>query len=111
MTGISTHVLDTSLGRPAEGVTVELAVRAEDGWQPLGTSATDAGGRAEDLPAVSAGSVVRLVFDTAAYFARTSGDPPFFPEVSVVLTVAPAQHHYHVPLLLNPFGYSVYRGS
>lgn len=60
---------------------------------------------------MEAGSVVRLLFDTAAYFARTSEEPPFFPEVTIVLTVAPAQHHYHVPLLLNPFGYSVYRGS
>ncbi|MFE2110653.1 hydroxyisourate hydrolase [Kitasatospora sp. NPDC059463] len=112
MTGISTHVLDTSLGRPAEGVPVELALRTADGWQVLGTTATDSDGRARDLPDVAAGSVVRLVFDTAAHLARTAGgDPPFFPEVSVVFTVAPAQHHYHVPLLLNPFGYSVYRGS
>ncbi|MER7703191.1 hydroxyisourate hydrolase [Kitasatospora sp. NPDC097605] len=111
MTGISTHVLDTSLGHPAGGVPVELALRTEDGWQVLGASATDSDGRVGDLPAVEAGSVVRLRFDTAAYFARTTEDPPFFPEVAIVLTVAPDQHHYHVPLLLNPFGYSVYRGS
>ncbi|GAA1399504.1 hydroxyisourate hydrolase [Kitasatospora putterlickiae] len=111
MTGISTHVLDTSLGRPAEGVPVELALRTEEGWQVLGASATDSDGRVEDLAAVAAGSVVRLLFDTGAYFARTGGERPFFPEVSIVFTVAPAQHHYHVPLLLNPFGYSVYRGS
>lgn len=113
MTGISTHVLDTSLGRPAEGVPVELALHTEGGWRVLGTSATDSDGRAKDLPAVEAGSVVRLLFDTAAYYASaaTSDQAPFFPEVSIVFTVAPAQHHYHVPLLLNPFGYSVYRGS
>ncbi|WP_380281196.1 hydroxyisourate hydrolase [Kitasatospora purpeofusca] len=111
MTGISTHVLDTSLGRPAEGVPVELALHTEGGWQVLGTTATDSDGRATGLPPVQAGSVVRLVFDTAAYYGRTTEDPPFFPEVAVVFTVAPAQHHYHVPLLLNPFGYSVYRGS
>ncbi|MFJ9695182.1 hydroxyisourate hydrolase [Kitasatospora sp. NPDC101183] len=111
MTGISTHVLDTSLGRPAEGVPVELALRTEGGWKVLGTSATDSDGRVKDLPAVEAGSVVRLLFDTGAYHALRSQEPPFFPEVSIVLTVAPAQQHYHVPLLLNPFGYSVYRGS
>ncbi|MEE1787440.1 hydroxyisourate hydrolase [Streptomyces sp. SP17BM10] len=111
MTGISTHVLDTSLGRPAEGVPVELALHTEGGWKVLGTSATDSDGRAKDLPAVEAGSVVRLLFDTAAYHAQRSAEQPFFPEVSIVFTVAPAQHHYHVPLLLNPFGYSVYRGS
>jgi 5-hydroxyisourate hydrolase len=111
MTGISTHVLDTSLGRPAEGVPVELGLFTEGGWTVLGTSATDSDGRAKDLPAVEAGSVVRLTFDTAAYYAARSDAQPFFPEVSIVFTVAPAQHHYHVPLLLNPFGYSVYRGS
>ncbi|MFI6152604.1 hydroxyisourate hydrolase [Kitasatospora sp. NPDC051170] len=111
MTGISTHVLDTSLGLPAEGVPVELALRTEGGWKVLGTSATDSDGRVRDLPAVEAGSVVRLLFDTAAYHAGASAEPPFFPEVSIVFTVAPAQPHYHVPLLLNPFGYSVYRGS
>ncbi|MFB7667359.1 hydroxyisourate hydrolase [Kitasatospora sp. NPDC056138] len=111
MTGISTHVLDTSLGRPAEGVPVELALHTEGGWKVLGTSATDSDGRAKDLPAVEAGSVVRLQFDTAAYYAGASDQAPFFPEVSIVFAVAPAQHHYHVPLLLNPFGYSVYRGS
>jgi len=111
MTGISTHVLDTSLGRPAEGVPVELALHTEGGWQALGASATDSDGRVKDLPAVEAGSVVRLLFDTSAYYAKKSEETPFFPEVSIVFTVAPAQHHYHVPLLLNPFGYSVYRGS
>ncbi|MCX4745292.1 hydroxyisourate hydrolase [Kitasatospora sp. NBC_01287] len=111
MTGISTHVLDTSIGRPAEGVPVELALNTEGGWTVLGTSATDSDGRAKDLPAVEAGSVVRLRFDTAAYYAPKSDETPFFPEVSIVFTVAPAQRHYHVPLLLNPFGYSVYRGS
>ncbi len=111
MTGISTHVLDTSLGRPAEGVPVELELFTEGGWKVLGASATDSDGRAKDLPAVEAGSVVRLRFDTAAYFSAESDQAPFFPEVSIVFTVAPAQHHYHVPLLLNPFGYSVYRGS
>ncbi|MET8541987.1 hydroxyisourate hydrolase [Kitasatospora sp. NPDC004799] len=111
MTGISTHVLDTSLGHPAAGVPVELARRTEDGWQVLGTSVTDSDGRVSDLPAVAAGSVVRLLFDTGAYHAPASAGPPFFPEVSIVFTVAPEQDHYHVPLLLNPFGYSVYRGS
>ncbi|KDN81793.1 hydroxyisourate hydrolase [Kitasatospora cheerisanensis] len=110
MTGISTHVLDTSLGRPAAGVPVELAVHTGDGWQLLGASATDSDGRVTDLPAVTAGAVVRLLFDSAAYHAA-SGQQPFFPEVSIVFTVAPGQRHYHVPLLLNPFGYSVYRGS
>ncbi|OKJ15905.1 hydroxyisourate hydrolase [Kitasatospora sp. CB01950] len=110
MAGISTHVLDTSLGRPAAGVPVELAVRTGGGWQPLGASVTDADGRAADLPDVAGGTTARLLFDTAKY-QGSSGTSPFFPEVSIVFTVAPDQRHYHVPLLLNPFGYSVYRGS
>ncbi|MGA5700453.1 hydroxyisourate hydrolase [Peterkaempfera bronchialis] len=109
MTGISTHVLDTALGRPAEGVRVELSRQTEDGgWQLLAVSATDADGRCRDLPEVATGdAVLRLRFDTGGYLPGR----PFFPEVSVVFTVAPDQSHYHVPLLLSPYGYSVYRGS
>jgi 5-hydroxyisourate hydrolase len=108
MTSISTHVLDTSTGRPAEGIPVELAQRrtetAEGGWTVLGRSTTDTDGRCKDLPVpdTAVGTVLRLTFGTGG---------PFFPEVSVVIDVDPAQAHYHVPLLLNPFGYSVYRGS
>lgn len=104
MTSISTHVLNTSTGRPAEGVPVELAQRLPAGWTVLGSSKTDADGRCKDLPVpdVAESSVLRLTFGT---------EGPFFPEVSIVIEVDPAQAHYHVPLLLNPFGYSVYRGS
>jgi len=105
MTSISTHVLNTSTGRPAEGIPVELAQRGADGgWTVLGASGTDADGRCKDLPVpdTTAGTVLRLNFTT---------EGPFFPEVSIVFDVDPAQAHYHVPLLLNPYGYSVYRGS
>jgi len=104
MTTVSTHVLNTSTGRPAEGVPVELAQRTGSGWTVLGASKTDADGRCKDLPVpdTSQGAVLRLRFTT---------EGPFFPEVSIVIEVDPAQAHYHVPLLLNPFGYSVYRGS
>lgn len=112
MTAISTHVLDTSAGDPARDVPVELAVLAADGsWQVLGTSATDADGRCPGLPPVSpAPATVRLRFDVAAYRAGR-GEDAFFPEVQVVFTTDPARPRYHVPLLLNPYGYSVYRGS
>jgi hydroxyisourate hydrolase len=106
---VSTHVLDTAAGRPAAGVPVALAVRAGAAapWTRLGGAATGADGRCAGLPAPPAGTThVRLVFDTASY---ASGDA-FFPEVAVVLAVTPGEH-YHVPLLLSPFGYSVYRGS
>ncbi|MFJ9175433.1 hydroxyisourate hydrolase [Streptomyces sp. NPDC102360] len=131
---VSTHILDTSIGRPAEGVAISLAARAGSGaeWQALGGSATDADGRCKDLPALPEGTThVRLDFETEAYFAKKTAntqnqqadaqqDAPanrdsdttgaFFPEVAITFAVKPGEH-YHVPLLLNPFGYSVYRGS
>ncbi|PBC60607.1 hydroxyisourate hydrolase [Streptomyces sp. Tue6028] len=124
---VSTHILDTSAGRPAEGVAVRLAARAgsEADWAALGGSATDADGRCKDLPALPEGTThVRLDFAVEQYFEkkqadaqqdapanRDSGAPGvFFPEVAITFAVRPGEH-YHVPLLLNPFGYSVYRGS
>ncbi|MGW2327755.1 hydroxyisourate hydrolase [Streptomyces sp. NPDC001700] len=105
-TSVSTHILDTSLGRPATGVPVELSVRPTAGgeWTVHAASATDQDGRCKDLPALPEGTTqVRLRFET-----ESRG--PFFPEVAVVFAVEPGEH-YHVPLLLTPFGYSVYRGS
>ncbi|MFG3497036.1 hydroxyisourate hydrolase [Streptomyces sp. NPDC047928] len=121
---VSTHILDTSVGRPAEGVAISLAARAGGAaeWVALGGSATDADGRCKDLPALPEGTThVRLDFETEAYFvnkqAEAQQDAPatrdsgvFFPEVAITFAVVPGEH-YHVPLLLNPFGYSVYRGS
>ncbi len=112
---VSTHILDTSVGRPAEGVTVHLSARQgrEAGWRPLGGSRTGADGRCEDLPALpEATTHVRLDFAVEPYFEqrRDGGTGAFFPEVAVTFAVVPGEH-YHVPLLLNPFGYSVYRGS
>ncbi|MEU8033783.1 hydroxyisourate hydrolase [Streptomyces sp. NPDC049099] len=123
---VSTHILDTSIGRPAEGVAVQLAARSgrKGDWQALGGSATDADGRCKDLPALPEGTThVRLDFAVEPYFEkkqadaqqdapanRDSGPAVFFPEVAITFAVVPGEH-YHVPLLLNPFGYSVYRGS
>ncbi|MEU9154161.1 hydroxyisourate hydrolase [Streptomyces sp. NPDC048417] len=123
---VSTHILDTSLGRPAEGVAVQLSARRgrDANWQALGGSATDTDGRCKDLPALPEGTThVRLDFAVEPYFEkkqadaqqdapanRDSGPAVFFPEVAITFAVVPGEH-YHVPLLLNPFGYSVYRGS
>jgi 5-hydroxyisourate hydrolase len=109
---ITTHVLDTARGRPAAGVPIVLERASGDGWQELGRGATDADGRLRDLVAEGAPTGAgryRLTFDTGAYF-RDRGEAAFYPEVSVVFTVAADEHH-HVPLLLSPFGYSTYRGS
>ncbi|MER5219194.1 hydroxyisourate hydrolase [Streptomyces flaveus] len=108
---VSTHILDTSSGRPAQGVPVALSARGSTEWTALGTSATDADGRCKDLPALPPDTThVRLRFETEAYLSAHRDEAAFFPEVTVTFTVTPGEH-YHVPLLLNPFGYSVYRGS
>lgn len=122
---VSTHILDTSIGRPAAAVAVSLAARtgSDAQWVALGGSATDADGRCKDLPALPEGTThVRLDFETESYFAskkqaeaqqdapRVRDSGAFFPEVAITFAVTPGEH-YHVPLLLNPFGYSVYRGS
>lgn len=111
MSGITTHVLDTSRGRPAEGVPVRLDRRQDDGWRPVGTSRTDRDGRARDLLSGDpATGTYRLTFDTAAYFS-SCGVEGFYPVVEVVFEMRDPSQHHHVPLLLSPFGYSTYRGS
>ena len=102
---ISTHVLDTSLGRPAVGVGVTLSRRASGAWTVVAGAVTDADGRVKEFAVdrIEPGEY-RLEFDTAAHSA-------FYPEVSVVFTVKDPDAHHHIPLLLAPFGYSTYRGT
>ena len=113
MSGITTHVLDTSRGRPAGGVPVTLEVETVGGWKTLGEGITNADGRIADLldgdTTIDAG-IYRLTFDTATYFADNKIQS-FYPQVSVVFKIEDPNQHYHVPLLLSPFGYSTYRGS
>jgi 5-hydroxyisourate hydrolase len=107
---ITSHVLDTALGRPAVGLAVHLDVQRGDGWNPLGSAITDSSGRLKIGPDALEARTYRLTFETGPYLAAT-GRPVFYPRVEVIFTVlAPAEHH-HVPLLLSPFGYSTYRGS
>ena len=109
MSTLSTHVLDTALGRPAQGIKVTL----ECGDDLLGSGVTDADGRVRELHKKEAplgqGSYT-LTFYVADYFAKAKRDF-FFPEVVVNFRISDGQEHYHVPLLLSPFGYSTYRGS
>ena len=111
---ITTHVLDTARGRPAAGVPVLLEEWiAEQGWKILGRGETDGEGRCRQLlhseTELNEG-LHRLSFDTGAY-ERQQGSDAFFPEVVVVFQVRDAAQHYHVPLLLSPFGYTTYRGA
>lgn len=111
---ISTHVLDTARGRPAAGVPITLSLRGADGaFAELGRGETDADGRCKTLvPAGHAfvAGVYRIVFDTGAYFAKLGVDG-FYPEAAIVFEIKKPEEHYHVPLLVSPFGYSTYRGS
>jgi 5-hydroxyisourate hydrolase len=119
MSAITTHVLDVAAGRPAAGLGVRLEHVAAAGNAELARATTDAGGRVTSLgPDVIEPGTYRLVFDTGGYLGRhigAGGSNPakeaFFPEVAVTFAVADGREHYHVPLLLSPFGYSTYRGS
>ena len=113
MSAITTHVLDTSLGKPAAGVAVKLEMQGAGGWQTIASATTNAEGRAEELlprGATLTAGTYRLWFDTAEYF-RARGVESFYPHVEIVFTVQDAAQHYHVPLLLAPYSYSTYRGS
>ncbi len=113
MSAITTHVLDTSRGRPAAGVAVVLEIHEGGAHRELARGTTDADGRLRTLlpagVALSAGTY-RLTFATGAYFAA-NGVAGFYPEVAIAFEVREPAEHYHVPLLLNPYGYSTYRGS
>jgi 5-hydroxyisourate hydrolase len=120
VSAISTHVLDIAAGRPAAGMRVRLDRLAGPAQEEVATAVTDADGRIAGLgpDRISAGTY-RLVFDTGGYLARQPGrngtdtgqDAAFFPEVTVTFAVGDGPEHYHVPLLMSPFGYSTYRGS
>jgi 5-hydroxyisourate hydrolase len=109
---VTTHILDTSAGRPAAGVAVALHSRDDGGnWTQVATATTDDDGRVKDLgPERLETGTYRLIFDTGSYYASRR-TPTFFPEVDLVFAVSGSEEHYHVPLLLSPFAYSTYRGS
>lgn len=102
---LSTHVLDTTRGRPVADLPVRLERAKPDGWALIGEARTDTDGRIGGW-SVDAG-IHRLVFDTAAHL----GPGAFYPEATVTFRVSATDEHYHVPLLLSPFAYSTYRGS
>jgi 5-hydroxyisourate hydrolase len=112
MKSISTHVLDIAKGKPAQGVPVVLERKEGEFFNRLKAAKTDADGRVKDL--VAEGKLVagtyRITFDTEAYFGAQDIEG-FYPEASIIFVVRDAEAHYHVPLLLSPFGYSTYRGS
>jgi len=113
MSQITTHILDTTLGKPAQGVSIVLEQFTTDNkWMHIAEGKTNSDGRLPDLLSseikLNLGTY-RLIFDTASYF-KTQGVKGFYPSVTIAFELSD-NSHYHVPLLLNPFGYSTYRGS
>lgn len=108
---LTTHVLDTSKGKPAEGVTIILYLGGNDEWKEIARTKTNVDGRSpgavnsEDLQE----GIYKLRFETKDYFDKDR-IVTFYPYVEIIFEITNAEH-YHVPLLLNPFGYSTYRGS
>ena len=112
MSQITTHILDTSKGKPASGITVILYRSAADAWTEIARGATNNDGRITDLlqkDSLLETGIYKLRFETKDYFDRHQ-ITTFYPFVEIVFDVQFTEH-YHVPLLLNPFGYSTYRGS
>lgn len=109
---LSSHVLDSTRGVPARGVSVRWERLADQGWQPVAAAVTDHDGRVSEWTGAEPPGVGthRLVFGSGDFFLAR-GVETFYPEVVVVFAVTDATRHHHVPLLLSPFAYSTYRGS
>lgn len=117
MKQITTHILDTSAGRPASGVKIRLLQEIHGTWEEIGKAITNLDGRIDQWTPceVSSGALdepgtFKLIFETASYFQKNN-IATFYPYVEIVFIIDAPRQHYHVPLLLNPFGYSTYRGS
>ncbi len=112
MSAITTHVLDTSRGRPAADLKVELHKKSGEDWKSIGAGVTDENGRCSSLlgEVPLAAGTYRLTFHTGAYF-KAQHIETFYFDIPVIFEVRDARTHHHVPLLLSPFGYSTYRGS
>jgi 5-hydroxyisourate hydrolase len=114
MSTISTHILDVSRGAPAGGVAVRLDMQnTNESWSELSHAWTDDDGRVKPFFLVQEpllGGTYRLVFDTEAYFSNLNQEY-FYPQVTIAFRIDDEAQHYHVPLLISPYGYSTYRGS
>ena len=113
MSPITTHILDNSLGTPAAGVAVTLFRISEEGQSTeIGDGVTNEDGRVADLlePGQALPGVYRLRFEVSDYFNKQNRET-FYPHVEITFRVADTEAHYHVPLLLSPYGYTTYRGS
>ena len=112
MSQVTTHILDTTIGKPAAGITIVLYSGENDAWTEIARGKTNNDGRITDLlkkeDLLQIG-IYKLRFETKDYFDK-NGIPTFYPYVEIIFDIQ-SNDHYHIPLLLNPFGYSTYRGS
>jgi 5-hydroxyisourate hydrolase len=112
MSQLTTHILDTTKGKPAEGVTIILYQDGNDKWNEIARGSTDSDGRIKNLldsnDTLRVG-IYKMRFETKDYFDKTATQT-FYPYVEIIFDIQNSEH-YHIPLLLNPFGYSTYRGS
>jgi|SRR6185436_14168881 len=112
MSQLTTHILDTSIGRPAPAVPVTLEQKSSHDWKKIAEGITNEDGRISNLldkEKILENGIYRLIFETAAYFSNQN-KKSFYPRIAIEFEIFDSSH-YHVPLLLNPFGYSTYRGS
>jgi 5-hydroxyisourate hydrolase len=112
MSQITTHILDTTKGKPAAGVTITLFQHQHGSWVELAKGITNQDGRIAELlekETILATGIYKMRFETRSYFDQIN-TATFYPFVEIVFDIT-SQEHYHIPLLLNPFGYSTYRGS
>jgi 5-hydroxyisourate hydrolase len=112
MSQITTHILDTTKGKPAPGVNIVLFQQMDNEWKQVAKSITNDDGRVADLlnkDIVMETGTYKMKFETAAYFEKQNMQS-FYPFIEIIFTIF-TNEHYHIPLLLNPYGYSTYRGS
>jgi 5-hydroxyisourate hydrolase len=109
---ITTHILDTTIGKPAAGITIILYQGENDAWTEIKRGKTNNNGRIADLlkkDSLLQYGIYKLRFETKDYFDKNA-IPTFYPYVEIIFDIQ-SNEHYHIPLLLNPFGYTTYRGS
>jgi 5-hydroxyisourate hydrolase len=109
MSAITTHVLDTVLGKPAAGITIHLEKQSGLAWITAGDSATDIDGRCRNLSPEGSEGTYRITFDVGPYF-EIHGRRTIYPQIVIIVQID-ADKHYHLPLLLSENSYTTYRGS
>ena len=112
MSAITTHVLDTARGCPAEGMPIVLEILQDGEFSEVTRAVTNSDGRVTDFTPTGSleAATYRITFETGVYFQKLNIQG-FYPQVQVDFVITQPNEHHHVPLLISPFGFSTYRGS